>query len=225
MDNKENMDNKDNMENKDYKENKEYSDTQRHILQAAETEFFQKGFKGARTTAIAEAAGVTHAMLHYYYSTKEKLFEKVIDEKLTALARTFVIGIEADSSLRDCVRMAVERHFDFVLANPLLPRFMVSDVFRDEKLMESLAEKLGVFASNTVNTLQDKINVEVSFRECGYIDATTLILDIVSLNVFPILAAPMVGKVMGFQGPEDYEDFFEERKNENVEIILSRLRL
>ena len=35
------------------------------ILRAAEREFLAKGFEGARTTSIAEAAGVTHAMLHY----------------------------------------------------------------------------------------------------------------------------------------------------------------
>ena len=37
------------------------------ILEAAEREFIAKGFAGARTTSIAEAAGVTHAMLHYYF--------------------------------------------------------------------------------------------------------------------------------------------------------------
>ena len=35
------------------------------ILEAAEREFLDKGFAGARTTSIAKAAGVTHAMLHY----------------------------------------------------------------------------------------------------------------------------------------------------------------
>ena len=39
------------------------------ILAAAEQEFLAKGFDGARTTSIAAAAGVTHAMLHYYFRT------------------------------------------------------------------------------------------------------------------------------------------------------------
>ena len=49
------------------------------ILEAAEREFIAKGFAGARTTSIAEAAGVTHAMLHYYFRTKEQLFERILD--------------------------------------------------------------------------------------------------------------------------------------------------
>lgn len=51
------------------------------ILKAAEREFLTKGYAGARTTSIAEAAGVTHAMLHYYFRTKEHIFERILDEK------------------------------------------------------------------------------------------------------------------------------------------------
>lgn len=46
------------------------SHTENRILKAAEAEFLAKGYAGARTTAIAEAAGVTHAMLHYYFRTR-----------------------------------------------------------------------------------------------------------------------------------------------------------
>ena len=45
------------------KEQSHSQDTETRILEAAEKEFFEKGYAGARTTSIAEAAGVTHAML------------------------------------------------------------------------------------------------------------------------------------------------------------------
>ncbi len=54
--------------------NSQITDTEHKILCAAEQEFMAKGFNCARTTSIAEAAGVTHAMRHYYFRTKEKLF-------------------------------------------------------------------------------------------------------------------------------------------------------
>lgn len=56
------------------KENKE-----NEILEAAEKLFAEKGFKGATTTLIAAEAGVTHAMLHYYFRTKDQIFLKVLD--------------------------------------------------------------------------------------------------------------------------------------------------
>lgn len=56
----------------------EQHNTEELILLSAEKEFLEKGYSGAKTTAIADAAGVTHAMLHYYFRTKDKLFEKMV---------------------------------------------------------------------------------------------------------------------------------------------------
>lgn len=203
----------------------DHKDTENRILEAAETEFLQKGFSASRTTAIAEAAGVTHAMLHYYFRTKEKLFGKVIEEKLSSLARTFVISIEDDTSLTECVRQAIERHFNFVRSNPLLPKFLVSEVFSNDNLMQLLKEKVGVTAARTISNLQMKIDKAARNGECKQIDATTLVLDIVSLNVFPILAAPMVCKVKNLNTPSEFDEFLDSRREENVKIILSRLSL
>ena len=62
-------------------DNQEKQSKEQQILAAAEQEFLTKGYDGARTTSIAQAAGVTHAMLHYYYRTKEQLFKRIVDEK------------------------------------------------------------------------------------------------------------------------------------------------
>lgn len=198
-------------------------DTETRILEAAEREFLTKGFTSARTTAIAEAAGVTHAMLHYYYRTKDKLFGKVIDEKLSSIAKTFVINVEEENTLPECVRKAVESHFDFVRANPMLPRFLASEVFANENLMQMLKEKVGSLAASTICRLQEKIDIAASRDECDSMDATDLVLDIVSLNVFPILAAPMVRKVKDLKTEKEYDEFLDSRKEENVKTILSRL--
>ena len=66
---------------------------EQEILEAAEREFIAKGFAGARTTSIAEAAGVTHAMLHYYFRTKEQLFERILDEKMRLMGESAKDGL------------------------------------------------------------------------------------------------------------------------------------
>ena len=78
--------------------------TEKIILQAAEEEFLLKGFAGARTTEIAQKAGVNHAMLHYYFNTKEQLFEQVMAEKM-ALFRDSVTSVFEQSCLsnRTCL--------------------------------------------------------------------------------------------------------------------------
>lgn len=89
------------------------------ILKAAEEEFMQKGFDGAKTTAIAARAGVTHAMLHYYYRTKENLFNKVLDDKLGIMIETiFSTFRDQEVPFLDKIKMAIEVHFDFFVRNP-----------------------------------------------------------------------------------------------------------
>ena len=53
--------------------------TESAILQAAIKLFKEKGYKATTTNAIAKEARVTHAMLHYYYRTKEQIFLTVLD--------------------------------------------------------------------------------------------------------------------------------------------------
>ena len=74
--------------NKNDNMKEETSNTEQSILKAAEKEFLKKGFSGSKTTEIAKEAGVTHAMLHYYFRTKENLFNKVFEEKARQLADT-----------------------------------------------------------------------------------------------------------------------------------------
>jgi TetR/AcrR family transcriptional regulator len=48
------------------------------ILDAAEDEFAEHGFHGSRMVAIAKRAGVTHGLLHYYFDSKDHLYEQVV---------------------------------------------------------------------------------------------------------------------------------------------------
>jgi TetR/AcrR family transcriptional regulator len=52
------------------------------ILKAAETVFARKGFSGASTAEIARLAGVPKPNLHYYFRTKQALYESVLDRIL-----------------------------------------------------------------------------------------------------------------------------------------------
>ena len=57
--------------------------TKRRILDAAEAEFSRHGLKGARVDAIARGAGVTTAMIHYYFDNKEGLYKAVLQRPAT----------------------------------------------------------------------------------------------------------------------------------------------
>ena len=51
--------------------------TEDKIVSAAKKVFITKGMDGARMQEIADEAGINKALLHYYFRTKNKLFDKV----------------------------------------------------------------------------------------------------------------------------------------------------
>lgn len=207
------------------KEQNYVHNTESRILQAAEKEFFKKGYAGARTASIAEAAGVTHAMLHYYFRTKDKLFERIVSEKISMLG-DIVLSAIGDSSLplEDRIRQGVERHFDFISANRDLVKFIVNEILTRPERIEMVGPGIQNIVNNLLSNLQHEINEYASNGLCRQVDARMLLIDIVSLNAFPFIAAPIVDGAIGdfYKG---YDEFLTIRKKENVETILNKLKI
>ena len=200
------------------------TDTESRILQAAEEEFLLKGLEGARTTAIAERAGVTHAMLHYYFRTKNMLFERIIEEKMrnagNIMQAVFVLG---DMPLMERVKRGVEQHFDFIAANPNLPRFVIQEIYSHLERHEIMRSQVLTITKDWLCDLQRHIDESAATKATEWIDARMLLLDIVSLNLFAFIGYPFVSLM--FDGlVTDKKVFFEKRKAENVELIMRRLK-
>ena len=200
-------------------------DTETRILQAAEKEFFEKGYIGARTTSIAEAAGVTHTMLHYYFRTKDKLFEQIVSKKINMLGDIILSAIgDNNLPLEDRIRQGVERHFDFISANRDLPRFIVNEVFSHPERIEILKTSIQNIVNDLLNNLQQEIDEYAAKGLCQQADARMILIDIVSLNVFPFMAVPIVKEAIGYSY-KSYDEFLTLRKKENVETVLRKLKI
>lgn len=199
--------------------------TETRILQAAEKEFFEKGYAGARTASIAEAAGVTHAMLHYYFRTKDKLFEQIVAGKINMLGDIILSAIgDGNLPLEERIRQGVERHFDFIAANRDLPRFIVNEVLSRPNHIEIMKRNALHVVNSLLGSLQREIDEYAARGLCRKVDARMLLIDIVSLNVFPFMAAPIVYSAIG-DSYSNYDEFLAIRKKENVETILNKLKI
>jgi len=60
-------------------------ETRERVLDSAESVFAEAGFGGARIKEISRRAGVTSAMVHYYFQTKEELYRAVLDRMVADL--------------------------------------------------------------------------------------------------------------------------------------------
>lgn len=198
-------------------------DTEQLILEAAIQEFSAKGFDGARTSTIAANAGVTHAMLHYYFRTKEKLFERIFKDKIQYIINMVLSPmVESKGSIKERICKGIEAHFKFLLANKELPVFFITTInSRPASYCEAISE-LSASASDRIKALQGALDKAHEAGEISKVKAEALIGDIASLNVFPFLAYPLLMAATGYR-EEEYEAYMEMRLKENVEIIMKRL--
>ena len=202
----------------------ESQNTEQKIIEAAEQEFLIKGFEGARTTSIAAKAGVTHAMFHYYFRTKEKIFERIISQKLELLSKLILESITLENlSLEEKLKRIIDSHIDFVSENPELPGFLVREIFNNPERFEILKSRFETFAPLLIQNLQK--DLDKGFEEGKYrkTDARMLLIDIISLNIFPYMAAPLINTILtGYMN--DKGNFKELRKKENFETIMRKIK-
>ena len=205
-------------------DNQERQSKEHQILAAAEQEFLTKGYDGARTTSIAQAAGVTHAMLHYYFRTKEQLFERIVDEKFETMSHS-MFAIMGDPSLPivERIKGGIEAHFDFIAANPLLPRFVINEIISRPERYKLLYKRVGAVIDNVYCGLQFEMDRSAERGEIERVDVKMLFVSILSLNIFTFLAYPFMEPLMG-ELMSDREGFLAARKAENIETILRRIK-
>ena len=195
------------------------------ILEAARNEFLEKGYDGARTTSIAKSAGVTHAMLHYYFKTKEQLFTGIFDDFIHQVVGNMTeLFNDSDKPFIQQVEDAVSVHFDFIKENPQIPLFVIREIAthpeRIELIKDSVASTIGGFFGTVQKGIdQARINGEI----CD-IDAINLLFDVLSLNAFTFLARPIFFAAFGRLTADD-SVFIELRKQEILKTIHKRLAI
>ena len=205
----------------------EKNNTEQLILEAAEQEFFAKGFGGARTAVIAEKAGVTHAMLHYYFRKKEYLFERIVAKNISLLAQTITAAMgNSDLPIVERLKSGIAAHFDLIAANPQLPRFFLNEVLSRPEHYHILYEGIKE-VSEKLATLQKDVDEASGRGEIEQVDIRMLLISLLSLNVFPFIAyafiEPVSNELLGGM-MADREKYLAMRKAENIEMIMRRIK-
>ena len=92
--------------------------TEDKIFEAATDVFIEKGMDGARMQDIANHAGINKALLHYYFRTKDHLFDAVFAKLAQKMFMKFSPIFEEDLSLEESIKFFFREHITFLQQNP-----------------------------------------------------------------------------------------------------------
>ncbi len=196
--------------------------TEEKILAAAKKVFLRDGLHGSRMEAIAKEAGVTKALLHYYFRSKEKLFEVIFEEVKGGMLPRIAGVFNSDLSVFEKIERFVESYIDLVIENPYLPLFLVNEINKNpDKFFETtkIIERVHLFLPNFIQQLLE----EIDKGNIKPINPIHIIINVMSMCIFPFLAKPILQKVSGMN-EEQYRVLIIERKKVVVEFVINAIK-
>ena len=200
------------------------ANTEQIILEAAEEEFLEKGYGNAKTVAIAQRAGVSHSMLHYYFRTKEQLFQKIFKEKVHTLTQMFHVVFEQNTDFQETLRSLIETQFKFVTQNPQLPMFIFREIVSNKENREWAIKILFPHLFPFLSTIEKMLHTEVAKGTVRPIAIQDLLMNVVAINISIFVALPVLKENLNLENDEILKNFLNERCESNVQFILNALK-
>ena len=163
--------------------------TEDRIKAAARKVFHQKGYAGTRTRDIAEEAGINHAMLNYYFRSKEKLFEIVMTETMAYFFQGVgTILNDESTSLEEKIERVVANYINLLLEEPELPTFMFNEVRANP---EPFVANTPILKALEHSVLARQYAEAVAQGRITEPNLMHTVLNVISLVIFPFIAQPI----------------------------------
>lgn len=161
--------------------------TEEKILKAAEEVFIRDGYDGSRMQDIADVAGINKALLHYYFRSKDKLFEKVFDAKIQGFFPQVDEVFNQNIPFIDKIYFFIEGYIELLRKNPYLPLFVLNTVNSKDK--SEFIKKMPIVLSRR---LAESYQTDLKKGTVRALNPAQFIMSLMGMCIFPFLAKPIL---------------------------------
>jgi TetR/AcrR family transcriptional regulator len=192
------------------------STTEEKILEAAKEVFMKYGLYGARMQDIADTAGINKALLHYYFRSKEKLFDAVFDGALEKYFSQMTVIGDKSIPIKERLMQYVDNMFDFFTEYPQMSMFIIKEISINPEMFHEKVKNLKQEKSLLIPTLQEAFeNGEITT-----FDPVIFMVNLHSLCAYPFLASPLY-KLMLKKHGYDWNGEAKDKIKESVKDFIS----
>jgi len=195
--------------------------TEERIFDAATDIFTEKGMDGARMQDIANHAGINKSLLHYYYRSKDRLFDAVFEKIAGKMFSKFAPVLDETLSLEDKIRFFFKEHISFLQNNPKLPAFILNEINRNPARIKRIIRNIDI--NKIWTTIANQHKEELIKYNITKESMPQLMTTIAAMSVFPFAARGILEALFEKQGI-DFNDYLEERKKFASEFVIKALK-
>lgn len=189
----------------------EVQEIESRIIEAAKQVFVRKGYDATKMGDIAEEVGISRTAMHYYFRTKELLFDAIFGQLMGVLLPNLGVIMDEPTTCLEKIPKIVDRYVGLLQDNPSFPLFVINEFNRDPEHLYRIVMKDPSRIAPIIK-LQKQMQDEM---EKGWIKKLPLLYTattLISLVAFPMLARNPITELFldGDQGK--FDSFIEERK-------------
>ncbi len=194
--------------------------TEQNILESAIVVFQQRGFDGARMQEIADHAGINKALLHYYFRSKEKLFEAVFNNTIKQIGPALRRFISDDIPLEIKIWKFVDNYIEVIKKYPQMPLFILNEINTNPK---RIIDQLNFGSYLDSHKLENQLQEEYDKGDIIMVDIRHFIVNVIGMTIFPFAGKLIIQKNLGIKD-ESWDQFIEERKKIIPETIMNWIK-
>lgn len=192
--------------------------TEDKIAEAAREVFVEKGMAGARMQEIADKAGINKSLLHYYFRSKEKLFDFVFATIMSKIGGMLTRIMEDGVTIENKTAKFADTYIDLLLKNPFLPNFILGEITRNPDGLIKRFNNANIKPNDLLKPL------EIQLEKEGYnIAVEDFMVNILSLVIFPLVARPILVRIVFDGDNKAYKEYILSRKESTVKFIMNAL--
>lgn len=203
--------------------NESEKQTEEIIFEAATAVFEEKGFAATRMQEIADRAGMNKSLLHYYFRSKEQLFEGVFNKLFEKMFSKILGVFMSEIPFEEKIRLYYDEHITFFQQNPSLPIFIMSEISHNPERLKQRFK--GIDYARVRDALFMLHPKEMEEYGIGKDEWVQFMTTVISLTIFPFAAKEMIVMFLtqtGYRG--DFNDFMNQRKAFAADFVISAIK-
>ena len=187
------------------------------IIETARQQFIKKGYECTSMSDIAALAGINRPTLHYYFRTKEKMFQAVFGDIIKTLIPQIQSICANELPFLDKLALLLDEYINLFTQNPDIPYFLLNEIQRDTEHLLAVASALHI--DQYIKILQQNVLEEMEAKKIRKIEPQFIVLTFYSLVTGPFLSKNLI-KLLFFEDQGQYIEFLQKWKQH----ILSQMR-
>lgn len=198
------------------------NDLEHKIIEAAKELFVVNGYAETSMSDIAARAGINRPTLHYYFRTKDRMFQAVFGSIVERLAPQLIdIVRQRNLSVAERVGMVVDVYYGVLKVNASLPLFILREVRRDFDFVLSFVTKLHFDVY--FDGLRKEIQSQMDEGLIANVQMRYLFLTFYSLLAMPFTLKPICERTMLTDG-ETFDSLLEQWKQQIIGHVSRMLQ-